>query len=74
MQFRPNEPFESNEPTVVVDAGLPAGNHRFQLVVVGRSGRRSSPVEVIVSVIRRIPIPIPTPIPAPVPGPITPRS
>lgn len=70
MQFSPNVPFESGEPTVVVDAGLPAGNHRFQLVVVGRSGRRSRPIEVIVSVIRRIPIPVPTPIP----GPIVPRS
>lgn len=70
MQFAPNQPFDSPQAAVVVDAGLPVGVHRFQLVVVGRSGRRSSPVEVIVSVVRRLPIPGPSPFPPPGPGPL----
>ena len=50
MTFEPNKPFESKEPTVVVDGGLRPGNYCFQLVVVGRDGRRSQPVEVIVTI------------------------
>ena len=69
MRFTPNQPFDSPQAAVVVDGGLPIGDHRFQLVVVGRLGRRSSPVEVIVSVVRRLPIPIPGPSPLPLPGP-----
>lgn len=74
MTFTPNRPVETREPQVVVDAGLPIGTYRFQLVVVGRSGRQSSPVEVLVT-IGRFPRPTPLPIPGPVPGPIViPRS
>ena len=36
------------EPVIVVDAGLPVGGHRFQLVVVDSAGRRSAPVEAVV--------------------------
>ena len=46
------------EPVIVVDAGLPVGGHRFQLVVVDSAGRRSAPVEGVVTVSRVL-----TPIP-----------
>ncbi|MBT9498377.1 MULTISPECIES: hypothetical protein [Zoogloea] len=46
------------EPVIVVDAGLPVGGHRFQLVVVDSAGRRSAPVEAVVTVSRVL-----TPIP-----------
>ncbi len=46
------------EPVIVVDAGLPVGGHRFQLVVVDSAGRRSAPVEALVTVSRVL-----TPIP-----------
>lgn len=41
----------TTDPRVVVDAGLAVGTHRFQLVVVSSSGRRSAPqlVDVVVS-------------------------
>jgi hypothetical protein len=68
MRFRPNTPFESREPDVTVDAGLPPGTYRVRLEVVGaRSGRRSTPMEVLVRVEPRLPIPIPVPVPIPVP-------
>ena len=71
MRFTPNQPVPLRTPTVVVDAGLPLGPHRFQLVVVGASGQRSSPVEVTVTVTRVIVGPIPRPLPGPI-GPINP--
>lgn len=46
------------EPVIVVDAGLPVGGHRFQLIVVDSAGRRSAPVEAVVTVSRVL-----TPIP-----------
>ena len=68
MVFTPNKPVELEEPTVVVDAGLPAGSYRFRLEVVGKTSRRKSEaVEVIVRVIGRLPVPPPIPIPVPVP-------
>jgi hypothetical protein len=61
-------------PTVVVDAGLAVGDHRFRLVVVNTRGVESQPVEVTVSVVRAPPGPIPFPLPIPIPGPLpTPR-
>ena len=50
MTLEPNKPFESSKPTIVIDAGLPVGDHRFQLVVVNDRGQRSQPVEVIVTI------------------------
>lgn len=38
------------EPTVLVDAGLKAGRHRFRLVVVDEQGLESAPDEQIVEV------------------------
>lgn len=53
MQFRPNEPIETEEPTVVVDGDLPEGTHRFQLVVINDRGQRSRPTEIVVTITRR---------------------
>jgi hypothetical protein len=51
VKFVPGAPFESAKPSVVVDAGLAEGTHRFQLVVFNQRGQRSAPVivDVIVS-------------------------
>jgi hypothetical protein len=46
VKFSLNKPIETAEPTVVVDRGLPAGLHRFQLVVVNRAGQSSAAVTV----------------------------
>lgn len=54
-KFTVNVPVETAAPTVVVDASpdapLPAGRHRFSLVVVDDSGNESTPdtVDVIVA-------------------------
>jgi hypothetical protein len=74
VQFALNRPIETAEPTVVVDKGLPAGRHRFQLVVVNRAGQASQPVVVDVVVDPRGPlIPGRLPIPGPIVlGPIRP--
>jgi hypothetical protein len=69
MRFEPNVPVELREPSVVVDAGLPPGQHRFQLVVVNLRGKHSKPLEVIVTVERITPFPQPTPRPRPEPRP-----
>lgn len=50
MKFEPNRPVATTDPKVVVDAGLRPGRYRFQLVVVGRSGKSSEPTEVIVTI------------------------
>ena len=50
MRFVLNKPFESVDPTVEVDAGLPAGSYRFQLVVQSESGLKSMPAEMTVVV------------------------
>jgi len=58
VKFQPRVPFESEKPRVVVDAGLPAGTHRFQLIVIGERDQRSAPVTVEVIVeppVTRIP-------------------
>jgi hypothetical protein len=46
----PNRPVETTQPTIVVDAGLPPGPHRFQLVVLDAHGNRSQATEVVVTV------------------------
>jgi hypothetical protein len=67
MKFEPNRPFESPEPTVDVDAGLPPGSHRFRLVVFNRRGQPSQPSEVVVTIERFGPT-IPSGIPRPGPN------
>jgi len=50
-RFDINTPIATREPTVPVDAGLPAGRHLFRLEVIDRLGRRSrTPSHVIVEV------------------------
>ena len=60
VQFAPNQTIETAEPTITVDAGLPLGQHRFQLVVVDAAGNRSRPAVVVVDIQRAVPI-APTP-------------
>ena len=50
MRLQPNQPFVGAQPAVTIDAGLPLGPHRFRLEVVGTSGLRSQPAEVVVVV------------------------
>lgn len=49
-RFVPGQPVVTAEPSVVVDAGLPVGQHRFQLEVVTDSRRRSAPDIAVVQV------------------------
>ncbi len=81
-RFEVRTPITTREPTIVVDAGLPVGRHRFRLEVIDTTGQRSAPDDAIVDVQRIvgpgpvIPTPgpiIPTPI-IPTPGPIIPRQ
>jgi len=51
MRLDPNQPFVASQPTLSIDAGLPPGAHRFRLEVIGTSGRRSRPAEVVVVVL-----------------------
>lgn len=60
-RFVVNEPIRTAEPTVVVDAGLPVGEHRFQLVVTDSSGNSSRPDVVTVQIVRFSPTPIDQP-------------
>lgn len=48
--FSIGKPVRTRKPKVVVDAGLPAGRHRFRLVVTLADGRRSAPVEQVVAI------------------------
>jgi len=49
-KFALGQPVVTAEPSVVVDAGLPAGQHRFQLEVVTDSRRKSAPDIAVVQV------------------------
>lgn len=49
-RFVIGQPVTTDTPQVLVDAGLKAGRHRFQLVVVDGSGNASKPAEVVVQV------------------------
>ncbi len=42
----------TRHPLLLVDAGLPVGRHRFQLIVVDAAGNRSKPAEVTVVISR----------------------
>jgi hypothetical protein len=53
VKFTLNQPFETDQPAVDVDPGLPPGPYRFQLVVVDQAGRRSKPTEVVVTIAER---------------------
>jgi hypothetical protein len=49
-RFVINQAVRTTEPTVVVDAGLPVGEHRFQLVVTDAAGNSSRPDIVTVQI------------------------
>ncbi len=49
-KFVVGRPLTTRESSVVVDAGLPVGIHRFQLVVIGANGVASKPDQVLVQV------------------------
>ena len=49
-RFAVGQAIRSVEPTIVVDAGLPAGAHRFQLEVIDSTGRRSAPAVAVVTI------------------------
>lgn len=57
-RFVVGQPVTTPEPRVVVDAGLRAGEHRFQLVVVTADGRVSAPEAAIVRIVESQPTPI----------------
>jgi hypothetical protein len=48
-KFVVGRPLTTRESSVVVDAGLPVGIHRFQLVVIGAGGA-SKPDQILVQV------------------------
>lgn len=48
--FELGKPVVTAEPSVVVDAGLPVGQHRFRLEVLTDTGQRSPPDEALVQV------------------------
>jgi hypothetical protein len=49
-KFKRRETIETRAPTIVVDAGLPAGRHRFELVVFDDTGHRSKPATAVVEI------------------------
>jgi hypothetical protein len=55
--FTINKPVITTTPTVVVDAGLPPGEHRFQLVVIDSGKLRSKPNVAVVTVQHAAPPP-----------------
>ena len=50
VAFRRGVPVTTTTPTVVVDAGLPAGARRFELVVMDAAGNVSRPMQVTVTI------------------------
>lgn len=58
-RFVINQPIRTAEPFIVVDAGLRAGEHRFELVVTTDDGRSSRPDIEIVTIVET-PRPRPT--------------
>lgn len=59
--FVVGEPVRTDQPFVVVDAGLRPGRYRFALEVFDSAGNRSRPAELIVSVVAPAPPPTPQP-------------
>ena len=67
VSFVAGKPVTTDTPGVLVDAGLPIGRHRFQLVVLDSGGLRSKPDEIVVQVQRLVLPPV-----GPVIGPVGP--
>jgi hypothetical protein len=51
-KFLIGRPVTTDVPEVLVDAGLPDGQHRFRLEVVDSAGNRSRPDEIVLSISR----------------------
>lgn len=66
--FIPGRPITTDQPFIDVDAGLPIGTHRFQLIVVDAQGNRSAPDIQTVTITR---VPITPPVVGPI-GPVIP--
>ncbi len=54
MKLEPNKPVETREPAIDVDAGLTAGQHRLQLVVVNDRGVESAPAVLVVTILQPV--------------------
>lgn len=52
MKLELNKPFETDQPTIDIDAGLKIGAYTFQLIVVDERGQRSKPTEAVVNIVR----------------------
>ena len=48
--FQRTKVVKTKKPAVKVEAGLPAGRHRFQLIVTDSQGNQSKPVELVVEI------------------------
>ena len=48
--FRRTKTVTTKNPLVKVEAGLPAGKHRFQLIVTDNQGNQSRPAELVVEI------------------------
>ncbi|EHR71167.1 hypothetical protein BurJ1DRAFT_2331 [Burkholderiales bacterium JOSHI_001] len=51
-KFTVGRPITTQVPEVLVDAGLPDGQHRFRLVVIGSAGNSSTPDDLVLSISR----------------------
>lgn len=49
--FQVKRTVTTKKPIIKVNAGLPAGSHRFQLVVEDSRGNRSEPSQVVVNIV-----------------------
>lgn len=54
VAFVAGQPVTTDTPGMLVDAGLPVGRHRFQLVVTDSGGMRSRADEIVVQVQRLV--------------------
>ena len=72
-QFAVGQSITTTTPTIVVDAGLAIGSHRFQLVVVDSAGLRSADDVQVVAIQRSLVVgPVIDPVVHPVVTPVTP--
>lgn len=53
-EFAPNQPVVVEEPSVVVDKGLPVGTHLFELQVQDNLGQLSTATSVTVVIFRQV--------------------
>lgn len=72
VSFVQGRAVKTAEPTVTVDAGLPLGTHRFQLVVLTDTGQQSAPAFASVAVVRIVTEPLNPTLSTGVLSPVTP--